>query len=89
MLIGDFNRDLLHYETHNQSKDFLDKMLSASSKPYITTHTQITHQSKTLFDNIFIDIDISCGIKNWIIYIFIYNIRKITSEMSKPLIKKV
>ena len=28
-LMGDFNVDLLHCETYNQSKDFLDKMLSS------------------------------------------------------------
>ena len=64
MLIGDFNVDLVHYEAHNQSKDFLDKMLSISLKLYISTHTQITPRSNTLVDDIFIDFDIVCGIKN-------------------------
>lgn len=41
ILMGDFSVDLLHDETHNQSKNFLDRMLSAS-KRHITTHTQIT-----------------------------------------------
>ena len=64
ILMGHFNMDLLHYETHNQSRDFLDKMLSASLKPHITTHTQITPQSKTLIENnftYFLDEDIVCG----------------------------
>ena len=64
ILMGDFNMDLLHYETHNQSRDFLDKMLSASLKPHITTPTQITPQSKTLIENnftYFLDEDIVCG----------------------------
>ena len=64
ILMGDFNMDLLHYETHNQSRDFLDKMFSASLKPHITTPTRITPQSKTLIDNIFtnfLDEDIACG----------------------------
>ena len=39
LLIGDFNVDLLLYETHNQSRGFLDKMLSASLKPHIITPT--------------------------------------------------
>ena len=62
--MGDFNVDLLHYETHNQSRDFLDKMLSASLKPHITTPTWVTPRSKTLIDNIFtnlLDKDIVCG----------------------------
>ena len=62
--MGDFNVVLLHYETHNQSRDFLDEMFSASLKPNITTPTQITPQSKTLTDNIFtnvLDEDIACG----------------------------
>ena len=64
ILTGDFNLDLLHYETHNQCRDFLDKMFSASLKPHITTSTQTTSQSKTLIDNIFtnvLDEDIVCG----------------------------
>ena len=64
ILMGDFNVDLLHYETHNQSRDFLDKMLSASLKPHITTPTRVTPRSKTLIDNIFtnlLDKDIVCG----------------------------
>ena len=67
--MGDFNMDLLHYETHNQSRDFLDKTiikttLKPSLKPHITTPTRITPQSKTLTDNIFtnfLDEDIVCG----------------------------
>ena len=64
ILMGDFNVDLVHYEAHNQSKDFLDKMLSPSLKLYISTHTQITPRSNTLVDDIFIDFDIVCGMKN-------------------------
>ena len=66
--MGDFNVVLLHYETHNQSRDFLDEMFSASLKPNITTPTQITPQSKTLTDNIFtnvLDEDIVCGNFTW------------------------
>ena len=39
LLMSDFNVDLLLHETHNQSRDFLDKMFSASLKPHITTPT--------------------------------------------------
>ena len=37
--MSDFSVDLLLHETHNQSRDFLDKMFSASLKPHITTPT--------------------------------------------------
>ena len=62
--MGDFNLDLLHYETNNQSRDFLNKMFSASLKPHIATPSRITPRSKTLIDNIFtnfLDVDIVCG----------------------------
>ena len=64
VVMGDFNVDLLHYETYIQSRDFLYKMFAASLKPLITTPTQITPQSKILIDNIctnFLDEDIECG----------------------------
>ena len=62
--MGDFNVDLLHYETQSQSINFLHKMFSASLKPHITTPTRITPRSKTLIHNIFTDFldeDIVCG----------------------------
>ena len=48
----------------HQSRDFLDKMLSASLKPHITTPTRINPRSKTLIDDIFtnfLDEYIVCG----------------------------
>ena len=42
ILMGDFNVDLLHHETHNQSRHILDKIFSALLKPHITTPTWIT-----------------------------------------------
>ena len=62
--MGDFNLDLLHYETHNQSRDFFDKMFSASLKLHIAIPFRVAPQSKTLTDNIFtkfLDEDIVCG----------------------------
>ena len=64
ILMDDFNLGLLHYEMHNQSRDFLDNMFSASLKPHIIKPTRITPQNKTLIDNIFknfLDEDIVCG----------------------------
>ena len=40
ILMGDFNNaDLLYYEMHKQSRDFLDKIFSASLKLHTTTHS--------------------------------------------------
>ena len=64
IVMGDFHVDLLHYETHNQSREFLDKMFSASLKSHISTPTRITPRSKTLINNIFtsfLDEDFVCG----------------------------
>ena len=53
--MGDFNVDLLHYETCNQSRDLLDKMFSVLCiiKTNITTPTRMAPRSKTLIDNAF------------------------------------
>ena len=53
ILLGDFNIDLLHYETDYQTRNFLDKMYSNSLAPKITIPTRLTTHSKTLIDNIF------------------------------------
>ena len=42
ILMDDFNLGLLHYEIHNQGRDFLDNMFSASLKPHIIKLTRIT-----------------------------------------------
>ena len=64
ILMGDFNVYLLHCEMHNQRRDFLDKMFSATLKSDITSPNRVTPGSKTLIDNIFksfLDEDIVCG----------------------------
>ena len=53
ILLGDFNIDLLHYETDYQTRNFLDKMYSNSLAPKITIPTRLTTHSKILIDNIF------------------------------------
>ena len=53
ILMGDFNIDLLHYESHNQTREFLDKIYFGSLTPHITIPTRITSRSRTLIDNIF------------------------------------
>ena len=61
-LLGDFNVNLLNYNEHNQTNDFLDSLASNSFIPLILQPTRITTHSNTLIDNIFsnvIDPDIS------------------------------
>ena len=39
LLLGDFNVDLLHYESNNPTREFLDLIFSASLTPQITIPT--------------------------------------------------
>ena len=63
-LLGDFNVNLLNYNEHNQTNEFLDSLASNSFIPLILQPTRITSHSNTLIDNIFlnvIDLDIISG----------------------------
>ena len=51
--MGDFNTDLLQYESHSYTNDFLNTVISQCFVPYIH---QPTDQSATIIDNIFSDI---------------------------------
>ena len=53
MLMGDFNIDLLKYDTNKDSTMFLDIMYTNFLLPYITIPTRVTTHSETLIDNIF------------------------------------
>ena len=53
--MGGSNTDLLHYESHIQTKKFLDKIYFGSLTPHITIPTRITPRSRTLIDNIFMN----------------------------------
>ena len=52
-LLGDFNKNLLNYNDHQTTNDFLDLLASNSFTPYILHPTRITSHSKTLIRNIF------------------------------------
>ena len=52
-LLGDFNVNLLNYNKHNQTNEFLDSLASNSFIPLILQPTRITSHSITLIDNIF------------------------------------
>ena len=63
-LLGDFNVNLLNYNEHNQTNEFLDSLASNSFIPLILQPTRKTSHSNTLTDNIFsnvIDPDIISG----------------------------
>ena len=53
ILLGDFNIDILKYDTVKDSSDFLDIMTEAFLFPHISSPTRITPRSRTLIDNIF------------------------------------
>ena len=55
-LLGDFNVDLLKYDKHNSTNEFLDSLSSNFFLPNIVLPTRINGNSKTLIDNIFSNI---------------------------------
>ena len=55
-LLGDFNVNLLNYNEHNQTIEFLDSLASNSFIPFILQPTRITSQSSTVIDKIFLNV---------------------------------
>lgn len=55
LLAGDYNLDLLQYESHGPTGEFLNNLLCHSYLPTICNPTRITESSATLIDNIFIN----------------------------------
>ena len=53
ILLGDFNVDLMKYDNHHSTNEFLDSLSSHWFLPHITQPTRIRDSSKTLTDNIF------------------------------------
>ena len=51
-LVGDFNINLLNYETHTGTRNFIDTLFSYSIRPLVTQPTRITLESSTLIDYI-------------------------------------
>ena len=63
-LIEDLNVNLLNYNEHNQTNEFLDSLAFTLFIPLVLQPTRITSHSNTLIDNIFsnvIDPDIISG----------------------------
>ena len=51
--MGDFNLNLINYQSHNLTGEFLDMMYFNTFFPLITRPTRITSHSATLIDNRF------------------------------------
>ena len=51
--MGDFNFNLLNYESHTETNDFLNTMISHYLLPHILQPTRVTDNSATVIDNIF------------------------------------
>ena len=53
IFLGDFNVELMKYDNHHSTNEFLHSLSSHLLLPHITQSTRITDSSKTLTDNIF------------------------------------
>ena len=63
-LLGDFNVDLMQFNEHKPTNEFLDSLASISYLPYINQPSRHTSHSRTLIDNIISNViskDIICG----------------------------
>ena len=52
-LMGDFNINLLNYDSHNETIDFLNTMILHHLLPHILHPTRVTDHSATAIDNFF------------------------------------
>ena len=52
-VMGDFNLDLLQYNHHTPTQEFIDALFSFAFFPLISNPTRLTSYSATLIDNIF------------------------------------
>ena len=51
-IVSDFNINMLNFETHGLTNDYINYLISKSFLPLITLPTRIKHQSATLIDHI-------------------------------------
>ena len=52
-LLGDFNVDLLKYDNHAGTNEFIDSLSSYMFLPYILHETRVTGHLQTIIDNVF------------------------------------
>ena len=55
-LLGDFNFDLLNYDSHTATGEFVNLLLSKQFLPYIVHPTRVSDNSSTIIDNIFANV---------------------------------
>ena len=92
IIMGDFNINLLNFETHPLTHEFLGNLGPYYFQPYITQPTRITDHSATLIDNIYfnsiehetISGNLICDITDHFPNFLILN--KSTCASSKPII---
>ena len=78
--MGDFNINLLKYELHKESRDFLNNMTSCLFTPFILQPTRLS--SETLIDNIFFNsLEFSSYSGNLLIEIFDHLLQFIIFEV--------
>ena len=53
--MGDFNLNLMNYQSHSVTGEFLDALYSNMFFPLVMRPTRITCHSATLIDNIFVN----------------------------------
>lgn len=56
IICGDFNIDLLKFQVHTKTTDFVNNMFSLGLYPLILKPSRITKDSATLIDNIFVNL---------------------------------
>ena len=61
-ILGDINIDLLKYNIHTPTEDYVDMVFSNNFLPLITKPTRITDHSKTLIDHIYMNTQNDLGI---------------------------
>ena len=66
MLMGDCNIDLLKYNTHDKTTEYVDNLLSRGIMPLIHYPTRVTHSTATLLDHMYTN-NISLNSKSGII----------------------
>ena len=52
-MMGDYDINIMNYETHSLTGEFVDVMSSNAFMPLITRPTRVTATSANLIDNIF------------------------------------
>jgi len=95
-IAGDFNIDILKYNSHSATTDFINCLFSYSYFPVINRPTRVTCKSATLIDNIFTnDVDtkhlvpaiICCDLSDHL-PVFVHSSRKVAMKPEKFIYKR-